>query len=59
MLKQLSLWPMQKESPQALQIWQSLNHEQQNKIIMDLAILIRKIVRAEQEKKTKGANDEQ
>ncbi len=59
MLKQLSLWPTEEESSQTLEIWQALDHEQQQQVTMALAHLIRKIVCPKKEKQTKGMNNEQ
>ena len=59
MLKQLSLWPTEKKSTPTLEIWQTLDHEQQQQITTALAHLIRKIVCPKKEKQTKGTSDEQ
>lgn len=59
MLKQLSLWPTKEEPSQTLKIWQALDHEQQGQAVVALAHLIQKIVHPEEEKETKGANNEQ
>lgn len=58
MQKQLSFWPIQKETSQTLEIWQSLDREQQNQVIMALSHLIRKIACPKEAKQTEGANNE-
>ena len=58
MLKQLNLWPIQEESSKTQEIWQTLDHQQQNQVVMALAHLIRKIVCPEKAKQSKGANNE-
>ena len=58
MQKQLNLWPIQEESSQTQEIWQNLDHQQQNEVVMALAHLIRKIVCPEKENQSKGANNE-
>lgn len=59
MQKQLSLWPIQEESSQVLEIWQALDHDQRQQVTMALAHLLRKIVCPEKEEQTKGATNEQ
>ena len=59
MQKQLSFWPIQKETSQTLEIWQSLNRKQQNQVIMALSHLIQKIVCPKKVKQTGGVNYEQ
>lgn len=58
MQKQLSLWPIQKETYQTPEIWESLDHQQQTQVIMALAHLVQKIVYPKEAKQTKGANNE-
>ena len=58
MLKQLNFWPTKEESTQTPEIWQTLNHEQQQQITVALAGLIRKIVCPKKEKPTRGAGNE-
>ena len=58
MLKQLSLWPTEEESSQTLEIWQALDHEQQQQVTMTLAHLICKIACPEKEQQSKGATNE-
>jgi len=58
MLKQLSLWPIPKESSQTQEIWQALDHKQQQQVTLTLAHLIRKIVCQKKEKQTKEASNE-
>ena len=59
MMKQLSLWPIEEESSQTPEIWQTLNHEQQQQVSRALAHLIRKIVCPQKEEQTMETNDEQ
>ncbi len=59
MLKQLSLWPIPEESSQTQEIWQALDHDQQQQVTNALAHLIRKIVCPKKEKQAKEANNEQ
>ena len=58
MPKQLNFWPTREESKQTPEIWQTLNHEQQQQITVALAGLIRKIVLPKKEKPTRGASNE-
>ena len=58
MQKQLSFWPIRKKTSQTLEIWQSLDREQQNQVIMALSHLIQKIVCPKEEKQTGGVNYE-
>ena len=59
MLKQLSLWPIPEESSHTQEIWQVLDHKQQQQVTMALAHLIQKIVRQQKEKQTKEETNEQ
>ena len=58
MRKQLNFWPTKEESTQTPEIWQILNHEQQQQITVALAGLIQKIVCPKKEKPTRGASNE-
>ena len=59
MQKQMSLWPMEKESLQAQELWTTLDHDQQQQVIATLAHMISKIVCPKKEKQTRGATNEQ
>ncbi len=58
MLKQLNLWPTQKETLHTQEIWQALDQQQQNQVVMALAHMIRKIVCPEKAIQSKGASNE-
>lgn len=58
MLKQLNLWPIQEESSQTQEIWQALDQQQKNQIVMALSHMIRKIVCPEKPTPSKGASNE-
>lgn len=59
MQKQLSFWPIQKKTAQTPEIWQALDHEQQNQVIITLAHLIQKIVFPKDATQIKETNNEQ
>jgi hypothetical protein len=42
--RQLQLWPADQESTQWIEIWESLDHQQQTTVIIALARLIVKVI---------------
>ena len=58
MRKQLSLWPVQEKTSQALNIWDTLDHQQQKQIITALTKLIKKTVCQKNAKQTREVNNE-
>ena len=58
MRKQLSLWPVQEETSQTLNIWDTLDHQQQKQIITALTKLIKKTVCQKNAKQTREVNNE-
>ncbi len=56
MQKQLELWPDPEEPQQTQEIWKTLNHQQQIKIITALSRLVSKCICLEKTNQTKENN---
>lgn len=58
MQKQMEFWPDPEELQQNQAIWESLNHQQKEKIIIALSRLVSKCVYLENTNQTREANHE-